>query len=98
MSGVQGYVFSLGLGRWHVQCFESGHSGAKQACEPLMHVLQVLTSTYEQGLFRFWDKDSWCGCPAPMMLSDIKCASTSAGSMCCKRASNTCKHACTHDS
>ena len=25
----------------------------------LKHVLQVLTSTYEKGLFHFWDKDSW---------------------------------------
>lgn len=33
---------------------------AVQADEPLLGVPQVLTSTYEKGLFHFWDKNSWC--------------------------------------
>lgn len=41
-----------------------------------MHVLQVLTSTYEKGLFHFWDKDSWCECPTLVMLSDIQLGDT----------------------
>lgn len=97
-SGVQGLSLQIGCGVLACTALVQMPSAAVQACEiTLLHVLQVLTSTYEKGLFHFWDKDSWCGCP-DLMLPDVQVGVTIHLLHALSAYMNTRRHACTHES